>query len=171
MSDAAQRWEVFLAKVRARLREILEEATAGLEEIIATEVIDPVPVSSAESEVKARLFALRDKIDQAWSKLEPELGDDSHHLEAKGRALGDEILREAEAFEARTRRAVLARLEVLAAEERSTRRLACSKCGAPLPEPAALHRTDNVTCPHCAALNTVRPGPAMAMLHVLRPRP
>ena len=34
---------LFVLVVRVRLREILEEATAGLEEIIATEVIDPVP--------------------------------------------------------------------------------------------------------------------------------
>ncbi len=164
MSDAVQRWETFLGKVRARLAEILEEAHAGLDELVATEVIDPGPVAAAENEVKARLFALREKVGPAWTKLEPEL--EAHHgaLEEKGRALQGEIMKAVEALEVRTRRSVRARLQVLAAEELATRALKCSKCGAALPEPAVKHRVENVTCPHCAAVNTVRPGLATAML-------
>jgi phage FluMu protein Com len=167
VSDAAQRWTTFLGKVRARLGEILAEADAGVTELVETEVIDPGPVAAAENEVKARLFALRDKISPAWKKLEDELDGP---LEDLGRALESEILEAVEVFEQNTRKKVLARLEVLAAEEKKARKLSCTKCGAPLPEPAVQHRVENVTCPHCSALNTVRPGLATAMVHALRPR-
>lgn len=159
--NAAQRWETFLGKVRARLSEVLEESDAGLDEIIATEVIDPGPMSAAQNEVKARLFALEDKIDPAWKKLEAELASE---LEDKGRALSSEILQAAEDFEARTMKKYRARLFELAQAEVKERKLTCSKCGAPLPEPEVKHRVENVTCTHCQSINTVRPGLAMAML-------
>lgn len=158
------RWSTFLGKVRARLGEILEEADAGLTDLIATEVIDPGPMSAAQNEVKARLFALREKIGPAWTKLEPELGDGAGDLEAQGRALETEIMQAIEVFEAQTQQKYRARLTELAHEELMERKLACSKCAAPLPEPAVKHRVENVTCTHCHALNTVRPGLAMAML-------
>jgi len=61
-----------------------------------------------------------------------------------------------------------ATLAVLAAEERRTRRLSCTRCGAALPEPEVQHRTVNVDCTHCQAVNTVRPGPASAMVAALK---
>jgi hypothetical protein len=161
--SGAERWATFLGKVRTRLQEILEEADAGLDEIIATEVLDPGPYSSAVNEVKARLFALEDKIDPAWKKLEAETRLDSD-LEDQGRALGSEILQAAEDFDERTQKKYRARLWELAQEELKTRKLNCSKCAAPLPEPEVKHRVENVTCPHCQAVNTVRPSLAMAML-------
>lgn len=167
MSAGAQRWVTFLDKVHARLGEILEEADAGLAELIAIEVIDPGPVSAAQNEVKARLFALRDKIGPAWAKLEHEVNP---ALEAQGRELEDQILEAAEQFEARTQVKYRARLGELSAAELKDRKLACSKCAAPLPEPSVNHRVENVTCFHCHAINTVRPGLATAMFHALRPR-
>lgn len=161
MSDAVQRWAAFLGKVRTRLAEILEEANAGLEEIIATEVIDPGPLSAAQNEVKARLFGLREKIGPAWTKLESELPGE---LEDQGRALEREIMNAIDVLEAQTQQKYRARLTELAHAEWAERKLTCSKCGAPLPEPSVKHRVENVTCTHCHAINTVRPGLAMAML-------
>jgi hypothetical protein len=161
VSDAAQRWSAFLGKVRTRLAEILEEANAGLEDIIATEVIDPGPLSAAQNEVKARLFGLREKIGPAWTKLEAELPSE---LEDQGRALESEIMQAIDVLEAQTQKKYRARLTELAHAELAERKLTCSKCGAPLPEPPVKHRVENVTCTHCQAINTVRPGLAMAML-------
>ena len=157
----SERWDTFIGKVRTRLAEVLEEANAGLDDLIATEVIDLGPVSAATNEVKGRLFGLRDKIDPARQKLEAELnlGD-----EEKGRALETEILSAIEVFEAQTQTKYRARLTGLAHAELKQRKLVCSKCAAPLPEPAVPHRVENVTCAHCDAVNTVRPGLAMAML-------
>ena len=164
MSDAPQRWTIFLGKVRARLAEVLEEADAGLDEIIATEVIDPGPVAAAQNEVKGRLFALREKIGPAWAKLEPALGEHSADLEHQGRQLETDILQAIEVFEAQTQQKYRGRLTELAHAELQERKLVCSRCAAPLAEPAVKHRVENVTCTHCHALNTVRPGLAMAML-------
>jgi ribosomal protein L40E len=161
VSEAEQRWSTFLGKVRTRLAEILEEADAGLDEIIATEVLDPGPSSAAQNEVKARLFALQEKIGPAWTKLESELPSE---LEDQGRELESEILQAAEDFEERTQKKYRARLWELAQAELKERKLVCSKCAAPLPEPAVKHRVENVTCTHCHAVNTVRPSLAMAML-------
>lgn len=157
----SERWTTFLGKVDTRLGEILEEAGAGLDDLIATEVIDPGPVAAATNEVKGRLFALRDKIDPARRKLEAEL---SPQHEAQGRALETKILEAIEVFEAQTQVKYRARLTELAHAELQERKLVCSSCAAPLPEPAVQHRVENVTCTHCHAVNTVRPGLAMAML-------
>ena len=157
----SERWDAFIGKVRVRLGEILEEANAGLDDLIATEVIDPGPVSAATNEVKGRLFGLRDKIDPARLKLEAELNLDD---EEKGRALETEILAAIQVFEAHTQTKYRARLTELAHAELKERKRVCSKCAAPLPEPAVQHRVENVTCTHCTAVNTVRPGLAMAML-------
>jgi hypothetical protein len=76
MSAASERWSAFLAKVKARVDEILAEADPGFDELIATEVLDPVPLSSALSEFHARMLALEKKIDDSWEKIDAELGDD-----------------------------------------------------------------------------------------------
>lgn len=162
--SAQARWTAFLDKVRARQQEILEEASAGFDEIVSVEVIDPGPITSAQNEVRARLHALTDKIDAAFTKLEAELGDHADAAQDEGRALSDEILEAAERIEAESQAKWVARLRVLAAEERAARKLTCSRCAAPLPEPEIQHRVVNVTCTHCQAVNTVRPGAAMAML-------
>jgi hypothetical protein len=164
VSDAKARWDAFLGKVRARLAEILEEADAGFDEIVSVEVIDPGPITSAQNEVRARLHALTDKIDASFSKLEGELGDHADAAQDEGRALSDEILEAAEAIEASSQKKWVKRLRELAAQERAARKLNCSRCGATLPEPEIQHRVVNVTCSHCEAVNTVRPGAAMAML-------
>lgn len=124
-------------------------------------MIDPGPVAAATNEVKGRLFALREKIDVTRRNFEAEL---TAEHEAQGLALEAQILQAIEVFEAQTQQKYRARLTELAHAELKERKLACSKCGAPLPEPVVQHRVENVTCTHCHAVNTVRPGLAMAML-------
>ncbi|MEW5742900.1 MAG: hypothetical protein AB1938_28550 [Myxococcota bacterium] len=171
LAAIAQRWKTFLGKVETRLGEVEREAKEGLAELIATEVIDPAPLSGALQEVKARLRALTKKVDQAWDDtISPELDalDDvpSREVDAlqrQGDALRRRISELDDALEAWARTQAAERLKALAEEELAQRNLTCSRCGAPLPEPPSLHRPENVTCPHCQALNTVRPGLAMAM--------
>lgn len=166
-----QRWTTFLGKVEARLAEVEAEAKAGLAELIATEVLDPAPLANALTEVQARLRALAKKVDTAWDDTiapECEAHDDGPGrrqvatLEAAGRALVLRIEELGEALEAGARLQAAERLKALAEAELAARKLTCAKCGAPLPEPPVLHRVENVTCTHCRAVNTVRPGMAMA---------
>lgn len=167
--DALRRWDAFVAKLEARLDEVLAEADAGLDEIIATEVIDPGPTSSALNEVRARLYGLQKKLEEALERLAPELEQDDDgerlsRIEEQGRALHariDERWEELETFKsARYAHALqtLARAEM----DRARGESRCSACKAPL-ELRILHQASNVECGHCRALNTLRPGPATAM--------
>jgi hypothetical protein len=168
LEAVTQRWTVFLQKVEARLGEVEAEAREGLSELIATEVVDPAPLGNALQEVKARLRALVKKVDAAWSDtIEPECEELDparvEKLRRAGEALNRRIEAAGETLEADARLQAAERLKVLAEAERAARKLVCAKCGAPLTEPEVLHRAENVTCMHCRAVNTVRPGLAMAM--------
>lgn len=169
----AQRWTTFLGKVQARLAEVEAEAREGLAELIATEVLDGSPLNNALNELKARLRALQKKVETAWDDTiapEAEPHEDEaagrkrvEQLRRKGEALSRRIEQAGEALEAWAQREAAQRLAALAEAERASRTLACERCGAPLPEPEVLHRAENVSCPHCHAVNTVRPGLAMAL--------
>lgn len=170
LEAVTQRWTAFLQKVEARLGEVEAEASAGLSELVATEVLDGSPLANALSELQARLRGLTKKVEAAWADtIEPECGDlDEARVDAlrrKGEALTRRIDATFERLEAQARVEAAARLKHLAERERAARNLACSHCSAPLPEPKALHRPENVTCPHCQAVNTVRPGLAMALYY------
>lgn len=163
---AAQRWKTFLDKVSLRVDELEQEARAGLEGLVETEVLDSAPLSGALSELKARFFGLSKKVDEAWSNtIEPMLGDSS---EAEWKALwrdGERLRRRVDSSFGHLEREALANhakaLHVKVQEEADVA-VACTQCGAPLvkrirPRPA------NVTCQHCRAVTTVRPGLATAM--------
>lgn len=175
------RWDAFAPKVQARVDEILAEADPGLDEIIATEALDPAPLSSALSEFDARMRGLIKKVDDAWEKIDPDL--DAVMDEADGpqvqkvAKLRDDLLRKklalAHGIEAASRemavrksaegaRALLnvARGEMAKAGGGSK----CSACGAPI-RPTSLTEPSTTTCTHCKAVNEVHPGPATALFY------
>jgi hypothetical protein len=159
----AQRWETFLAKVAARADEILAEAGPAFDELIATEVLDPTPLSSALTELHSRMLGLERKIDDAWEKIDAELGDEGGRdaLIASGRAVRKAIARKSKVMQVQKQaRAAHAVWELARAEmeqvKTSTR---CTHCGAPM-EPTVLHQASNVTCAHCKAVSVLRPGVA-----------
>jgi hypothetical protein len=176
-----QRWQAFAAKVGARIEEIFSEADAGFDEIIATEVLDPAPLSGALSELTARLQGISKKVDEAFEKIDPDL---DRAMEAAGGAevqavskARDELVR---------RRAALCESIAVRGEEMGIRKSAdaarrlreiaaremekegggkkCSGCGAPL-KPEVLHEPSNVTCGHCKAVNSIHPGMGTALYY------
>ena len=171
-----QRWDAFLGKVHARLQEILAEAEPGINDIIATEVLDPAPLSGALSEVKARMLALRKKVDDSWEKIDEELdgafdpqtsaqaeafADLRTQMQRRGHALADEIETQGEWLEVRkSADAARALYPKAQAELQPPRR--CTNCGGELPQ-AFVYRATNFTCTFCNALNTVQPGMATAL--------
>ncbi|MBL8923749.1 MAG: zinc ribbon domain-containing protein [Myxococcaceae bacterium] len=167
MSDAAAtRWKTFLDKVQARVGELEGEAQAGLEGLVETEVLDPAPLSSALSELKARFHGLTKKVDEAWEKtIEPMLEDAPESewdaLWRQGERLRRHIDR---AFTQLEREALAHHARALheKVKEEAEHAVACSSCGAPLSK-RVRPRTVNVTCTHCQAVTTVRPGLATAM--------
>lgn len=166
MSAAATRWKAFLEKVSARVGELEGEAREGLAGLVETEVLDPAPLSAALSELKARFFGLTKKVDDAWEKtIEPM-------LEGAAESEWDALWREGEALRRRID-ATFAGLEREAqathakalyekVKEESEHAVACTSCGAPLSK-RVRPKTVNVTCTHCQAVTTVRPGLATAM--------
>jgi len=69
--SSRERWTAFSRKVDRAREEILAEAAPAFDELIATEVLDPVPLSSALSEFHARMLALEKKIDDSWERSPP----------------------------------------------------------------------------------------------------
>jgi len=167
------RWVAFAAKIRARVKEIEGEAMAAYKEVIAIDVLQGTGISGVSNALKARLLALREKVGDAWSKIDGEmdaldLDDDvrgnaiyrAQMLSAKG-AFEHELERITETMiiygEAEAARA----LQTVAMGEANAP-LNCQQCGAPLQRPSWCD-TINVTCPSCRAVTTSTPGTAGMM--------
>jgi len=166
------RWKAFADKLRARVAEVETEAIAAYREVIAIDVLSGTGITGVSNALKARLLGLRQKVDEAWSKLDTEMDaiefDDTRGssierakmLSAKG-ALEREIERVTETIivtgEAEGARA----LQKIAMAEAGAP-LACNNCGAALQRPSWCD-TVNVTCGSCHAVTTSTPGTAGMM--------
>lgn len=164
--SASARWSAFLDKVTSRVTELETEARAGLEGLVETEVLDPVPLSQALSELRARFQGLTKKVDDAWEgTIEPLLADATeaewNRLWQQGEVLRRRIEATADRLEVEAN-ALHARALHRLVEEEATQPPACASCGAPLSS-RVRPRAVNVTCAHCKSVTTVRPGVATAM--------
>ncbi len=168
MSGSRARWTAFLEKVTQRADEILAEADPGFDELIATEVLDPVPLSSALTEFHSRMLGLEKKIDDSWEKIdadldEPRARDELYELGRKARkaiARKSKVLQVQKQAKAAHAIWELAKAEM--AKVKSSSR--CSQCGAPI-VPEVFHQASNVTCAHCKAVSVLRPGMATLLFY------
>jgi hypothetical protein len=166
------RWVTFADKIRARAREVENEAVAAYREVISIDVVDGTGMTGVSNALKARLLGLRKKIDEAFEKIDGEMdavdNDDSRghayfraSLSSARRALDRELERLTETIivygEAECARA----LQKLAFAEIDAP-LACQQCGAALKR-TSWHQTVNVTCASCRAVTTATPGTAGTM--------
>ncbi len=174
----AVRWTTFLDKIRARLTEIENESRGAYAEVTAHDAVDSTGLSGVSSAITARLHTLRQKVDDAWSKIDGEI--DAVELEdAKvgGRfrgamivlklALNRELDRRREALTAHGEAHWARALGEVAAHEAHAP-LACAHCGAALARPTTgpgVYQATNIPCPHCKALTTAQPGTATAMFY------
>lgn len=166
-----QRWLTFADKIRTRVKEIEGEAVAAYKEVIAIDVLQGTGISGVSSALKARLLGLREKIDEAWSKLDGEMDsidDDDKSislyrakmLSAKG-AFERELERVTETMIAYGEAEAARALQAIAMKEADAP-LNCQQCGAALKRPSWCD-TVNVTCSSCRAVTTSTPGTAGAM--------
>lgn len=168
MSAVTARWEGFLAQVRERYMQILQEARDGCPQLLVQADYDPMPMGNAWTAIEVRLEQLETKIDDTWSdQVESafeEAGAPPHvvdHERRKGEALRDfmEVERE------RTRIGIFAnagRAFFERAVAETGRTFPCARCGAPLEVPFTF-RALNVPCPHCTTVNGFEPGMRMRM--------
>lgn len=162
-----ERWQTFSGKVRQRLTEVLMEADAGFDQIIAMDVVDPASMSGAVSAFDARIRGLQQKVEQAWEQIDEQLRDRSQldrrdGLHREQRELAAEIGRAGRQMSILKQAAAAQRLWEIASAEMAQPQY-CVNCGAQL-EAAVKHTAINETCASCGAVNSLRPGTATTYL-------
>lgn len=171
------RWNGFASKVKERLQEVLAEANTGFDEVMHTEIVDPAAMSGALTAFEARIRGLKDKVNQAWEKIEGELDqviqatEDSqacvpmYQIRTEKRnesyALTEKIQTESDTLRIHKEAKAARLLGDVAKKEMQVPHL-CHQCKAEIKNPTP-HRAANVTCPYCQAVNSLVPGIATGM--------
>lgn len=174
-----QRWETFIEKLNTRYSEVLAEANAGFDEIIQLNAIEPAALGGAFGAFEGRVHGLRDKIGQAWDKIEQELDNVLDDLDEPEDREPIYPIRDRERSRARTlerqiedQAAVLqihkaadaARALGEAAQKETKKTITCSHCKAELAVPTP-YKAISITCAHCQSVNSYSPGTLMAMYY------
>lgn len=171
LGPLATRWTTFLDKVRARVREINTEAVGAYAEVLSVEAVDGTAVSGVSSALKARLLALRQKVDDSWSTIDGEIDKiDLDDARVVGRFRGQMLTLKAafeRELERETERMIMQgeadsgrALHAVAMQEIAVA-VPCQHCGAQLDRRnSPWHQAVNLTCPHCKAITTATPGTA-----------
>jgi hypothetical protein len=175
--SAKQKWDGFVPKIDARVNEVLAEADAGLDELIAQYALDPGPMGAAFSALQVRFRGIGQKLDEAWSKIDGELDkvreaastakdhESLGHLWAAMRAsyaqAKDRIDLAYEGVHTR-KNATWARALHTQAQRDSQQPVACTKCGGGIRQ-TVFHASSNATCTHCSAVNQLHPGMAAGL--------
>jgi rubrerythrin len=178
----AQKWDGFVAKVQTRVQDVLNEAHAGIDQLIAQHATDPGPMGTAMQAVQARFHGLDQKVDESWDKISEEFDeitdeisdddgystddydavtavvDESHRKYEK---LREHIEMQWAWLEMRKQADWARRLYELVQQE-SQQPVSCSQCGAPF-QNTSWFQAANISCPHCGSLNSVQPGTASGL--------
>lgn len=175
-----QKWNGFVGKVSARLDEIVAEADAGLDELIAQHATDHGPLGAAFSAVQARFVALRPKVDDAYDKTTESIdavvdaadpGADEQRwvwdvvatIEKQRTELGERIDMTYEELQMRKNADWARRLGEIARSE-IAQGVSCSQCGRPF-RPEIYWRSSQAKCASCGAVNDVHPGMAAGLFY------
>lgn len=174
------RWEGFAQKIQGRVKEIQEEADAGLEELIQANPLDAGSLSAGFSAVKSRIQSLGDKVQGAEEKLEEEWEEATDDLDLEGeeqsavyrlwfgivngsRELQRKLEQWAEQVESK-KNADWARVLYKLAEVECAQPRSCPSCGASI-EVSIQHAHSAVKCPHCDSVNELDIGQATGMYY------
>jgi hypothetical protein len=173
------KWDGFVPKIDARVQEVIAEADAGLDELIAQYLLDPGPMGAAFTALQVRFRGLSQKLDEAWTKIDNELdgvrddvesGRDHEALSgvwaqmsASHQQARDRIDLAYETIQMR-KSADWARNLWTQAGKDAQQPVACVKCGAGVQQ-TVFHASSSVNCTHCGAVNQLHPGMAAGMLY------
>jgi hypothetical protein len=170
-----ERWQAFAPKLWARVEDVVAEANAGLDALIAQHATDYGPMGTAFGTLDARFRTLSDKVNEGGSKLEETIWEimfrdgispqDGQLLNQLHTAANRETEELRERVETRARQL---QIDKSAAWARRLYELAmadlanptpCTQCGGQLGV-ATFWQASNVTCSHCGAVNAHAPSAA-----------
>ena len=174
------RYEAFDGKIRARAKEIFEEADEGLDELIQAAPLDPNALAAGFNAVSGRLHGLDDKVSSAMEKIEEEWEEATDDLDLepdqnsllyrawfglvnKSRELQSDLERLREQIEMK-KNADWARVLWKMAEQEMAKPRACPSCGSPI-EPTIQHAHQTIACPHCGSANEPSMGQATGLYY------
>lgn len=154
--DATQaRWLGFIESVQKRVQEILAEADAGFDQIVAMSAADTTAMTGAVTAFESRMIALGLKVSDAQTKLAGSyLGSALDDLMEMGDQLQHDI-------EIKTNRmSVAKRAKAASALYETAKRdmeqpLLCQNCGGVL-EITVRHKASSPVCPFCKTVNQVQ---------------
>ncbi len=162
------RWDGFLAQIRERFVQIMNEALEGCPMVLQQANLDPLPMGNAWTAIEVRAKQLVSKIEETWNgQVENafEQAGAPPHVVAHERAKGDALRDWLEVERERTRIKIWSdagRTFYQRAVADLGRPFACVRCGAPLEVPFTF-RAINMPCPHCRTVNGFEPGTFMRM--------
>lgn len=153
-----ERWDAFLAKIRARSDELLAEAVEGSAQFIDQPDFDQNALGVLWSAIRHRLIELRAKISDTWSASVMELfeGQAQARAEARGERLDAQLELDFDRAEARAWADVGRWIARRAAEMRVTE-APCLRCGC-RHAVVGIRTTYEWTCPSCRATATFQPS-------------
>lgn len=167
--DVMQRWEAFIQKVTGRLTQILEESNAGFAGLLEDPSLDPITFVNAMNAIEIRYKELYGKLGSTYSAqiVTPLLG----RVASAERRLHDAEFWMEDTFQAfrtgwnlRLVHTLWSRVQTLMARD-----VACTRCGAVLPNRTLRHQSESLTCPHCKAVNSVSPDPLVYTYFTMAP--
>lgn len=161
-SETVARWDAFLAKIRERAEETLQQGEEGCAMLLDVNALDPQPMTIAWMAIENQLRELAEKIDQTWdAKVGPALGDAADGQHGKGEALKRQLERKKDEAELRLFAGAARKIYEQARVELSKDRK-CAQCGAALKLEQAFFRSTHLPCPFCQSVNTFVPGSTIA---------
>ena len=175
-----ERWQRFAAHVKGRVEEVIAEANAGIDQLIAEHAFDHGPMGAAFSALQARFNGIDNRIDKGWEDCEAafEAVRDLDDLPERDlmwlnriwsewsrqhRQLRHETDLHYQLLETRKNADWARRLRELAQRE-IEKGVSCTQCGGQV-VPEVYWEASNVTCSHCQAVNSVKPGTAAALMY------
>lgn len=158
-----ERWNGFIQKITTRLQEIMREADAGFGGLLADPNLDVITFSNAMSALDIRKKDLDQKLSNTFSEqvaiqlaMDTSAENAAQAQRAKASAWMDETWeRYRTGWNLKLVQTLWTRMEKVI-----NREVHCVRCAAQL-QPTVRHKAESITCPHCKAVNSVTPDPAV----------
>jgi hypothetical protein len=158
-----ERWNGFVQKITSRLQEIMREADAGFEGLLADPNLDVITFSNAMSALDIRKKDLAQKLSNTFSEqVAIQLAMDStaenaaqDQMHKADRWMDETWERYRTQWNLKLVQTLWTRMEKVI-----NREVHCVRCAAVL-SPTIRHKAESITCAHCKAVNSVTPEPAV----------